>query len=50
MKKLSILIAALIIFVFGLLDDIFTLPALAKLIVQLAEKILFVPYAKINIH
>ncbi|MBO4638510.1 MAG: undecaprenyl/decaprenyl-phosphate alpha-N-acetylglucosaminyl 1-phosphate transferase, partial [Treponema sp.] len=34
-KSLPILIAGLTIFVFGLLDDILTLPALAKLIVQL---------------
>jgi len=35
-KSLPILIAAFIIFAFGLLDDIFNLPAWLKLIVQLA--------------
>ncbi len=34
-KILPIIIAATIVFLFALLDDIFTLPALAKLIVQL---------------
>ena len=34
-KSLPILIAGLIIFIFGLLDDVLTLPALLKLIVQL---------------
>ncbi|MBR5033558.1 MAG: undecaprenyl/decaprenyl-phosphate alpha-N-acetylglucosaminyl 1-phosphate transferase [Treponema sp.] len=36
MKSLPILIAALMIFVLGFLDDLLTLPALVKLIVQLA--------------
>lgn len=36
MKNLPILIAALMIFVLGFLDDLLTLPALIKLIVQLA--------------
>lgn len=40
MKSLPILIAGLIIFVFGLLDDILTLPAIVKLIVQLAASAL----------
>ena len=40
MKSLPILIAGLIIFVFGLVDDILTLPAIVKLIVQLAASAL----------
>ena len=40
MKSLPILIAALIIFGFGLLDDILTLPAIVKFIVQLAASAL----------
>ena len=36
MKSLPVLIAALMIFVLGFLDDLLTLPALVKLIVQLA--------------
>lgn len=40
MKSLPILIAGLIIFGFGLLDDILTLPAIVKLIVQLAASAL----------
>lgn len=40
MKTLPIIIAGLVIFLFGLLDDIYTLPAICKLIVQLGASAL----------